>query len=84
MSALDAITGPYAVYVRAAVELATQAGVLVAHAYNQPKNMQIKSEDTDLVTETDKKCEEIIFAGLKQKFPDHLFVGEGMRFCVHL
>jgi fructose-1,6-bisphosphatase/inositol monophosphatase family enzyme len=74
---MESVSGPYAEYFRAAIDLARQAGVLVKDAFDKPKNMHIKSEDTDLVTETDKKCEEIIFAGLKKLFPDHLFVGEG-------
>ncbi|EIE24111.1 myo-inositol monophosphatase 2 [Coccomyxa subellipsoidea C-169] len=30
----------------------------------------------DLVTETDKKCEEIIFSSIRDAFPDHKFIGE--------
>ncbi|KAJ0429855.1 putative L-galactose 1-phosphate phosphatase [Helianthus annuus] len=30
----------------------------------------------DLVTETDKACEDLIFNHLKQHFPSHKFVGE--------
>ncbi|KAG6382646.1 hypothetical protein SASPL_157676 [Salvia splendens] len=30
----------------------------------------------DLVTETDKACEELIFSSLKQQYPDHKFIGE--------
>ncbi|XP_075503020.1 inositol-phosphate phosphatase-like isoform X2 [Primulina tabacum] len=32
--------------------------------------------EVDLVTETDKKCEDLIFYYLKQHFPEHKFVGE--------
>ncbi|XP_073273910.1 inositol-phosphate phosphatase-like isoform X2 [Primulina huaijiensis] len=32
--------------------------------------------EVDLVTETDKKCEDLIFYHLKQQFPEHKFVGE--------
>ena len=30
----------------------------------------------DLVTETDKECEKLIFGRLKEAFPDHQFIGE--------
>lgn len=30
----------------------------------------------DLVTETDKKCEEIVFSSIREAFPDHKFIGE--------
>ena len=30
----------------------------------------------DLVTETDKECEKLIFGRLKEAFPDHKFIGE--------
>ena len=30
----------------------------------------------DLVTETDKECEKLIFGRLKEAFPDHNFIGE--------
>jgi inositol-phosphate phosphatase / L-galactose 1-phosphate phosphatase len=28
------------------------------------------------VTETDKKCEDVIISTIKKKFPEHLFIGE--------
>ena len=30
----------------------------------------------DLVTETDKNCEEIVFSSIQDAFPDHKFIGE--------
>ena len=30
----------------------------------------------DLVTETDKECEQIIFGALKETFPHHAYIGE--------
>ena len=32
--------------------------------------------DADLVTETDKKCEELILGRIREAFPDHKFIGE--------
>jgi inositol-phosphate phosphatase/L-galactose 1-phosphate phosphatase len=34
------------------------------------------SGDADLVTETDKKCEELILGRIREAFPDHKFIGE--------
>jgi fructose-1,6-bisphosphatase/inositol monophosphatase family enzyme len=30
----------------------------------------------DLVTETDKKCEELVLGTIHKTFPDHKFIGE--------
>ena len=30
----------------------------------------------DLVTATDKQCEEVILSSIRQAFPDHKFIGE--------
>jgi fructose-1,6-bisphosphatase/inositol monophosphatase family enzyme len=35
-----------------------------------------KSSSTDLVTETDQKCEELVIRILQQKFPLHKIIGE--------
>ncbi|XP_071920481.1 inositol monophosphatase 3-like isoform X4 [Coffea arabica] len=35
-----------------------------------------KAGEVDLVTETDKACEDLIFNHLKQHFPSHKFIGE--------
>jgi hypothetical protein len=32
--------------------------------------------DADLVTETDKKCEELVLSRIRAAFPDHKFIGE--------
>ena len=32
--------------------------------------------DTDLVTETDKRCEALVLERIRQAFPDHKFIGE--------
>ena len=38
--------------------------------------VDLKSNATDLVTETDKAVERLIVDGLKSKFPSHKFIGE--------
>lgn len=67
-------------YYDAIVDVAKRAGGMIAATFKQPaSNVEFKGA-TDLVTETDKACEELIISTLKSKFPDHVFVGEEVRF----
>ncbi|KAK0418817.1 hypothetical protein QR680_013786 [Steinernema hermaphroditum] len=60
-----------------ALELVKKAGRLVRDAFDQPSsNVQTKSSNTDLVTETDQAVEEMLIKGLAAEFPDHKFIGE--------
>lgn len=43
---------------------------------SQRKTVQIKSHATDFVTETDQQVEKLLIDGIKEKFPDHEFIGE--------
>lgn len=38
--------------------------------------MEIKSDDIDLVTETDQQVEKMLISSLSKQFPDHKFIGE--------
>ncbi|KAL0300879.1 UNVERIFIED_CONTAM: putative MO25-like protein [Sesamum radiatum] len=58
-----------------AVDAAKSAGELIRSAFYQTKRVEHKGE-VDLVTETDKKCEEVIFDFLKLQYPDHKLIGE--------
>ncbi|KAG8385836.1 hypothetical protein BUALT_Bualt03G0086600 [Buddleja alternifolia] len=58
-----------------AVEAAKKAGEIIRFGFYETKNVEHKGQ-VDLVTETDKACEELIFNFLKLKFPDHKFIGE--------
>lgn len=62
-------------FLSTAVEAAKLAGELISQNFNQTKVVEHKGQ-VDLVTETDKACEEIIFQHLKQTYPDHQFIGE--------
>ena len=46
----------------------------------QPDRLRVSQSScagkVDLVTETDKECEKIIFGSLKETFPDHVYIGE--------
>lgn len=62
-------------WLEVAVEAAKAAGALIRDAFSKPKNVEHKGQ-VDLVTETDKECEEVIIAHIKAAFPDHKFIGE--------
>lgn len=61
-----------------AVALARKSGeVIRAALLNRDQNqVQTKSSDVDLVTETDQEVEKLIIQSVKSKFPDHRFIGE--------
>lgn len=58
-----------------AVEAAKLAGAEIRAAWDAERTVEYKGT-VDLVTATDKKCEDLIFELLKSKFPSHSFVGE--------
>ncbi|GMP75767.1 hypothetical protein CsSME_00032738 [Camellia sinensis var. sinensis] len=58
-----------------AVEAAKIAGDVIRKGFYQTKHVEHKGE-VDLVTETDKACEDHIFNHLKEHFPHHKFIGE--------
>ena len=59
----------------AAVAAAKLAGDEIRAAWDKERTVEYKGE-CDLVTATDKKCEDLIFELLQAKFPAHSFVGE--------
>jgi len=66
-------------YFDAAVDVAKAAGALILAAFKQPSSRVHFKQSTDLVTDTDRACEEVVLSTLKYKFPSHLFVGEEVR-----
>ncbi|KAL3680703.1 hypothetical protein R1sor_023659 [Riccia sorocarpa] len=62
--------------VEVAREAALKAGRLIQDAFYEEKQVDLKNESKDLVTETDRACERIIFDHLTQAFPDYKFLGE--------
>lgn len=58
-----------------AVEAAKSAGEVIRRGFYETKHVEHKGV-VDLVTETDKACEELIFDHLKKNFPTHKFIGE--------
>ncbi|GKV15072.1 hypothetical protein SLEP1_g25874 [Rubroshorea leprosula] len=62
-------------FLATAVDAAKSAGEIIRKGFYQPKHVEHKGE-IDLVTETDKACEDLIFNHLRQKYPTHKFIGE--------
>lgn len=56
--------------------LAIEAGKMILDGFNTRGNQVYFKDATDLVTQTDRACEQLILSTLKQAFPDHMFVGE--------
>jgi Inositol monophosphatase family len=60
-----------------ALELAnTAGGTIMSVFYDKNKGLSTKSTSVDVVTETDKKCEEAIIGSIKAKYPTHKFIAE--------
>nr|O49071.1 RecName: Full=Inositol monophosphatase; Short=IMP; Short=IMPase; AltName: Full=Inositol-1(or 4)-monophosphatase [Mesembryanthemum crystallinum]AAB92418.1 inositol monophosphatase [Mesembryanthemum crystallinum] len=66
---------PLSDFLATAVDAAKRAGEVIRKGFYVKKNVEHKGQ-VDLVTETDKSCEDIIFNCLKQQYPNHKFIGE--------
>lgn len=66
---------PIQKYLEVASSAAQRAGEIITAAFSEPKSVEFKGK-VDLVTETDKQCEEIILTELREAFPSHKFIGE--------
>lgn len=67
-------------YVETAVEIAREAGALLANYYSRGVGFDLKG-DFDLVTEADKASEKLVVERLHSYYPSHSVLGEegGMR-----
>ncbi|KAM4729132.1 inositol monophosphatase 1-like [Anableps anableps] len=59
-----------------AVAVARKAGEVVREALTDDRKVMTKSSAVDLVTQTDQKVEQLIIQSVKEKFPEHRFIGE--------
>lgn len=66
----------YSVYLDTAAALAERAGEIIRSRFGGDFEKGYKSCPSDLVTEVDRKAEELITAGLREAFPDHAIIGE--------
>ncbi|XP_059613572.1 inositol monophosphatase 1-like [Phlebotomus argentipes] len=57
-------------------KLVDEAGKLIAARNSGSKTVAEKTDDIDLVTETDQQVEKLLVDGLHEKFPSHKFIGE--------
>ncbi|KAH9609601.1 hypothetical protein KSS87_014073 [Heliosperma pusillum] len=66
---------PLSHYLATAVDAAKKAGHVIREGFYETKNVEHKGQ-VDLVTETDKACEDLVFKHLKHHYPTHKFIGE--------
>ncbi|XP_074544630.1 inositol monophosphatase 1-like [Halichoeres trimaculatus] len=59
-----------------AISMAKQASEVVLTAFKKQKDVKLKSSPADLVTETDQQVEKILISAIRNKYPDHRFIGE--------
>lgn len=59
-----------------AMTLVKAAGTVVLKAIGEGKQIETKSEFTDLVTQYDKQVEQLLIGGLREQYPNHKFIGE--------
>src|SRR5262245_52058873 len=62
-------------YISPAIEIAREAGALLAQYFSRPLEISYK-RPSDLVTEADRRSEELIIERLRGHFPKHSIVGE--------
>jgi len=56
--------------------LVHKCGVIITEAYFKEKTFEEKENFADFVTETDKLVERTLIESIRQKYPDHNFIGE--------
>src|SRR5580658_2075482 len=78
-------------FLEVAIETAREAGAILRREFDRPKKISYKGE-VDIVTESDRRSEEIIVERLKEHFPDHAIIAEegggaaaaGAKYCWHV
>ncbi|XP_031370369.1 inositol monophosphatase 2-like [Apis dorsata] len=63
-------------YFEYAKELTLKAGEIFKYGFEGQKIIEFKNHELDLVTDYDKKIENLFVKNLKEKFPDHEFMAE--------
>ena len=72
----DGFLFPYDSQFSASLSLVRRCGQTVREAFLRPKVVAVKSEATDLVTETDGQVEELLRLGLAEIMAEAAFIGE--------
>jgi len=63
-------------YLEAAVEIAQEAGKILVEELSRPLDIAYKGDEVDLVTQADKRSEQLIVSRLNQYFPGHAIAAE--------
>jgi myo-inositol-1(or 4)-monophosphatase len=63
-------------YLEAAVEIAQEAGKILVEELSRPLDIRYKGDEVDLVTQADRRSEELIVARLNKYFPCHAVAAE--------
>jgi myo-inositol-1(or 4)-monophosphatase len=63
-------------YLEAAIEIAQEAGKILIEELSHPLDIRYKGDEVDLVTQADKRSEQLIVARLNKYFPDHSVAAE--------
>jgi myo-inositol-1(or 4)-monophosphatase len=63
-------------YLAAAVEIAREAGRILLEELSRPLDICYKGDEVDLVTQADRRSEQLIVSRLTHYFPDHTIVAE--------
>ncbi|XP_043275788.1 inositol monophosphatase 1-like [Venturia canescens] len=58
------------------MNLTIESAKIIREAFRGMKNVETKAGDWDLVTQYDRKVEQVLIAGLAKEFPNHKFIGE--------
>ena len=80
-------------FLKVASDTAREAGAILRREFDRPKKISYKGE-VDIVTESDRRSEEIIVARIREHFPDHAIIAEegggasaaaaGAKYCWHV
>ena len=63
-------------YLQAAVEIAQEAGKILIEEFARPPDIRYKGDEVDLVTQADKRSEQLIVSRLNEHFPGHAITAE--------
>jgi myo-inositol-1(or 4)-monophosphatase len=70
-------------YYEFAIDLAIKSGIYLSEGYKskldwKDTSLNTKVDQSDLVTEFDKKIEDFIFTQIKEKYPSHKYINIGI------
>jgi myo-inositol-1(or 4)-monophosphatase len=63
-------------YLEAAVEVAQEAGKILVEELSRPLDIRYKGDEVDLVTQADRRSEQLIVSRLNKYFPGHAVAAE--------